>query len=170
VSVYCSLTRGGRVSKYSPSSISLVCRSNQQGISFDDIPAFSTFPIGYAGFHWSNLEAVNGSTVYNGYNLNLYYGRQFAYNTNLNPINISRINGTFSLRSLLIPFLWIHELNITIAGSSMGTVIYSGFYHLNRTYTWIVSMNWSNIDTLTIASAPSPSPPQMTIDDLCIIL
>ena len=148
----------------------LVCPSGQVGISFDDIPAFSPFPIGYAGLQWSNIQAVKGSTVYNGYYLSLNNGHQFAYNTALRPISISRINGTFSLHSLIVPFLWIHDLNITITGSLLGTVTHSRFYHLNRTYTWIITMNWSNIDTFTIASAPPPSPPQMSIDNLCVTL
>ena len=88
---------------------------------------------------------------------------------NNNPMSISYINGTFTLDSLRIPWLWVSYLNVTITAYRMGNVSSSQFYfNLNTTYNWYVALNISNIDRFTVTSSPASAMPTMSIDDICI--
>jgi hypothetical protein len=93
-----------------------------------------------------------------------------AFNRDANPMSVYLINGTFTLNSLIIPTIWISNLNVTITGSLMGSILYSELFYLNTTFIWLVPINGTNIDTFTIAGSPHTNASQVAIDNICITL
>lgn len=145
--------------KYALVSSSLVCPSGEQGLSFDDLRAYYFVPSSYGGFQWSNMASLNITAWQQN-------GGQVLYNVNASPMNITRINGSFTLHTLRVPFMSTTNLNVTIKGFIMGTLVKNNLHILNNTYNWHVLCNISNIDMLSISFSPA-SPAIVTIDDFC---
>jgi hypothetical protein len=139
-----------------------------QGISFDDIPTSNSLLSNYAGFQWSNIAILNATMLHNGYSVSASSTNQIAYNTNLSPIYMVRVNQTFSIYSLRISGIWSQRSNLTLTGSYMGMVQHTHSQEINRTFIWTLKMNWSNIDTFNIIASPTPAPPHLAIDNICV--
>ncbi|CAF0975249.1 unnamed protein product [Adineta steineri] len=133
----------------------LACPSGQIGVTFNDIPTSIIIPSGYGGFQWYNMEACTLNSD------------QRACNTNLNSMNFTRINGTFTLNSLVV-YVYSSNLNVTFTGTNMGMIIQSYTFSSNNTYILTLPFNWANIDTIIVKSSPQPQTPIINIDNICI--
>ncbi|CAF0722433.1 unnamed protein product [Adineta steineri] len=131
------------------------CPPGQIGVTFNDIPTSIIIPSGYGGFQWSNMEACS------------FYSDQRVCNTNLKSMNFTRINGNFTLNSLVV-YVYSSNLNVTFTGINMGMIVYNYMSTLANTIISILPFNWANIDTMIIESSPQSQTPIINIDNVCV--
>ncbi|CAF1531046.1 unnamed protein product [Adineta steineri] len=131
------------------------CPPGQTGVTFNDLPTSIIIPSGYGGFQWSNMNACT------------LYSDQRACNINLNSTSFTRINGTFTLNTLVV-YVYSSSVNVTFIGSNMGMIMQSYTFALSNAYIWPLIFNWANIDTIIVESSPQPQIPIINIDNIYI--
>ncbi|CAF0951407.1 unnamed protein product [Adineta steineri] len=147
-----------------------------QTITFDDIPNISptdnAIPTSYACFNWINGWYANTTTnsfVNTGYLTVLTSGQYVALNRNGTTLTINLTDKLFDIVSYFAAAAYTNSLQMIIQGSRNNTLINTTSITLNTSTRFLVQLNWTNIDNITISSSPSGLGNQFAIDNLVVI-
>lgn len=142
-------------------------------LTFDTLTTSSSVsvPSGYGGLDWGNLYLINGLSYTAGYGIGDLSPPYSTYNGASNPGTItSHVAGsTFTFCSFYSAAAWENQTTLTIVGSAGGVQIYSTSVLLFTINATFISLNWVNIDTMTMtATYGSGSTTWYTMDNVYI--
>lgn len=131
-------------------AISNGAMANQQLITFDSLNANDpNIPIGYAGMTWDNIEIINATLVNPAFSY--YYGAvslpNEAFTTSGGAGSFSDTN-PFTFNSIYLTIQIPGTMLIT--GSLNGVLEYSELLYLNWNSPTLETLNWTNINKVTI--------------------
>lgn len=122
-------------------------------LTFDDISnaSLASIPDGYGGLNWINMGYTDGSGfATSGYENGIVSGTHVAYNQNAFVGSAS--GSTFDFFSAYLTAAWNNDLNITVAGSLLGTTLYTQTVQVDATGPTFFNFNYLGIDQLTFES------------------
>lgn len=128
-------------------------------LTFDSITSLSSLgvPNGYGGLNWGNLFVINGLSYTTGYGLGDVSPQYSTYNGFSNPgiITPYTAGSTFSFCSFYSVAAWQDETTLTITGSRLGVQIYTASAVLFTINVTFITLNWVNIDSMTMTATYS---------------
>lgn len=138
-------------------------------ITFDDLTGTGgAVANGYDGLNWNNFGylnvpdflAENSAYSNSGYANGLISTPNVGYNESGNPASFSADgDGPFTLNSLYLSAAWNDNLSVQITGSLSGVTEDSETFTVSPGGPTLETLNWSDIDTVTITtSGGTPAP------------
>ncbi|CAF1126846.1 unnamed protein product [Didymodactylos carnosus] len=108
-------------------------------------------PQGYGNFNWSSINLLNASYAgnYSGFYTALTSGQYVIYGTAGTMYSLSN---TFTLNSFVSAAGWSDNLCFNIAGFRASIRRYFQGFLLQGTVATIITLNWTDIDMLTLSS------------------